>query len=813
MDYSLKEIVNVTNGVLIGSNQSISNIVFDSRVPFARDSNLFIAIVTEKNNGHLFVQSAYKKGIRSFLVNELPDVTLPDASYILVDDTLLALQQMAAHFRKRLLSQVVAVTGSNGKTTVKEWLYQILKSNLSVYKSPKSYNSQLGVALSVLQADPNADLAVFEAGISKPAEMERLEEIIEPEIGVITNLGDAHDANFSSREQKLQEKLNLFTNVEKLIYCCDQKHIHKAIEAKFQRKQLFSWGYDSKADLTIKNSASGLYCIYKGLNVEFQIREKDRYHIENIMHCVALCFYLKVPTDVIQKGIEEIRPIPMRLEMKQGQHGTLLVNDSYSADFKSLEVALEYLFKVAGPQNKTLIVSEFDEQKIDENTYQVKVNDFVKRFKLSKVCLIGEKLRNIEIDSISLHKYDNTAEFIRQNDVLSFANEAILIKGARRFKLESLLNLFQAKSHRTRLEISMSALRSNYNFIKSTIGKNSGVMVMLKALGYGAGTYELARLLQNLNAEYIAVAYIDEGVELRQKGIELPIMVLNPEGEGFSNLINYRLEPEVYSLEILDELLNFLKERKENRALNIHINIDTGMHRLGFNKETIKPALHLINRSNELLKVKSVFTHLAASDDANFDEFTQKQLDIFKSQLELIKSQLVDDFFIHAANTAGILRHESARFDMVRLGIGFYGIDPSITHNNGLELAFNWVTQISQINEVQSGESVGYSRSWMAKEDVKVATIPVGYADGLSRKLSNENGWVYINGLKAPIVGAVCMDMCMVNVKHIDCKPGDKVVIFENHRQLKALCEAQETIPYELLAQISGRVKRVYLEE
>lgn len=813
MDYSLKEIAELSHGRLIGNNQAVFNIVFDSRIPFAPDGNLFVALQTNKNDGHQYIQAAFNKGVRSFLVSVKPSLDLPNASFVLVDDTLMALQSLAAHSRNNLNSQIVAITGSNGKTTVKEWLYQILHESINIYKSPKSYNSQLGVALSVLQADEHADLAIFEAGISKPSEMSRLQEIIRPEIGIFTNLGEAHDANFESRDQKLFEKLKLFQGVDKLIFCYDQEAVRKAIENNFNQKQILSWGYHSKSNIRIKNTANGLLCTYKGLEVEFEFEEKDLYHIENIMHCVALCFQLKVPVDIIQKGITGIKPIPMRLEMKQGQYGTLLVNDSYSADFKSLEVALEYLFKVAGTQERTLIVSEFDEQNINSSMYQTKFKSYVKRFKLTKLCLIGESLRNIEIDNIRLDKYDSTIEFIRHNDVLSFSNEAILIKGARRFKLESLLNLFQAKTHRTRLEISLSALRSNFDYIKSTVGKQTGIIVMLKALGYGAGTFELARLLQDVNANYVAVAYIDEGVELRQKGIDLPIMVLNPEGEGFSNLITYRLEPEIYSIEILNELIQFLEDRNEERQVNIHINLDTGMHRLGFNEATLNQAIEVINEKKRFVRVKSVFTHLAASDNSSFDAFTNEQIADFRNKVEKLRGQIENDFFTHVSNTAGILRHENARFDMVRLGIGFYGIDPSNYYNRRLELAFKWLTQISQINEVKAGDSVGYSRSWIAQKDVRVATIPVGYADGLSRKLSNEKGRVYINGQKAPIIGSVCMDMCMVNVNQIECKTGDKVVIFENQAQLAALCQAQETIPYELLVQISGRVKRVYLEE
>ncbi len=812
LQFTLQQIAKITNGKLIGQNLYVNSIVYDSRLPFESEKSLFVALKTKRSDGHRFVNQVIEKGGRAFLISE-KDILNQNESFVLVEDTLKALQSLAAYQRSNFSGTLVGITGSTGKTTVKEWLNTILIGSKKVIKSPKSFNSQLGVALSALKLENNFNLAILEAGISTPNEMEKLEQMIKPHIGLITNIGEAHQANFTSYGQKLKEKLILFKNAEFIIYNIDNELIHKNIIEKFKKKKLFTWGHTSNADLRIvKTTNTELECVFQEENIKINLASSNRYFMENLMHCIATCLLLQIPINEILNGVKEIKPLPMRLEMKHGQNGILLVNDSYSADFSSLEVALDYLHKVAGAQKKTLILSEFDDQNIEANQYKVKLERLSNRYGLRKLILIGNQFNSIELGNVELHQYENTEAFINHNSVNFFANEAILIKGARRFKLERLLNLFQAKSHRTRLEINLSALTHNFRYFENQLGNQTQLMVMLKALGYGAGTFELARLLQNLNAAYIAVAYIDEGVELRQKGITMPIMVLSPDIEGFSNLIQYNLEPEVYSFEILDELLIFLIENDSFQKLPIHVNIDTGMKRLGFEVNEIEKLGLLLQENQQWFDVKSVFTHLAASDEPLHDEFTQNQISLLQKAIASLRRFLDSKFFVHAANTGGILRHKNARFDMVRLGIGFYGVDPT-QNKSYLQLAFRWVTQISQIKKVAKGESVGYSRRFVASKETKIATIPIGYADGFTRLQGNEVGSVYINGIKAPILGSVCMDMCMVNIDNIECNVGDEVVIFENNQQLDQLCKNQNTIPYELLSQISARVKRIYLEE
>lgn len=812
MQLTLQQIATITNGKLIGSDIIVNSIAYDSRLPFKSDSPIFVALITKSGNGHEYIQGLIEKKCSAFLISN-PNAIVSAASFVLVNNTLTALQSIAAFTRKQFKNTVIGITGSTGKTTVKEWLGSILSPDNLVFKSPKSFNSQLGVAISAIELDLKYELAILEAGISRANEMQNLEAIIKPNIGLITNIGEAHKANFNSYESKLLEKLQLFKSCDSIVYCRDQGLVHSSILSQLPRAKPFSWGYNQNATVrVISKKSDKVYCEYNHQKISISLTSGNDYYFENIMHCVTMCLMLSVPLNQIIKGVKEIKPLPMRLEMKQGQYNTLLVNDSYSADFHSLEVALDYLIKVAGNQSKTLILSEFDEQNVNIDTYIKRLNKLIGIYQINRLVLIGERFLSLKFLNVRVEQFDSTQQFINHNSVSQFANEAILIKGARKFKLERLLSLFQAKSHRTRLEINQTALQHNYKTVKRQLAPNTQVMVMLKALGYGAGTFELARLLQNLKANYIAVAYIDEGVELRQKGITTPIMVLSPEGEGFYNLLQYQLEPEVYSFELVNELLEFLRDAEINKPLPVHVNIDTGMKRLGFEKDTVKPLGQLLNSNQNLVTVKSVFTHLAASDNAEHDAFTQQQVDYLKNAILVLRQSINYSFLVHAANTAGILRTANAQFDMVRLGIGFYGIDPS-ANNNKLRLAFKWVTEIIQIKHVGKGNSVGYSRSWRAPQDSIIATIPVGYADGLSRKLGNEKGAVYINGHKAEIVGAVCMDMCMVNVTKIKCKVADEVVIFENAQQLNELCKAQNTIPYELLAQISTRVKRIYLEE
>ena len=773
-----------------------------------------MALSGPSDDGHRYVAKAYDLGCRSFLVSRLDDGMPVDANYLVVPDVLLALQRWAAYHRDRFKGTVLGITGSSGKTTIKEWLYEILEPHKKIVKSPKSFNSQLGVALSALLMTSESDLAILEAGISNPGEMGNLRNIINPDIGIFSNIGEAHQANFESVVAKVREKLQLFTGVKELLYCRDHDLIHEESSQLFAGKTR-TWGVHSQSELKVLERDGVMVLLkWKGQDWKLNLAAKDNYHYENVMHCVLFCLVQGLNIDCIQRAVPKLSAMNMRLEMKHGVDNILLVNDSYSADFQSLEVALDYLTSIAASQRKTLILSDFVEQSFNRTAYINQLNALIKAYKVCKLVGIGESLiglgQEIVVDEIQL--YEKAEDFLSKTTPSMFQDEAILVKGARRFRLERIVHFFQAKSHRTRLEVNLGALRHNYQWFKHQLPLGTDIMVMVKALSYGAGSFEVARLIENLGARYLAVAYIDEGVFLRKKGITCPIMVLNPEGEGFVNLVQYNLEPEVYSLSILYELLEFLRSENTDHPMAVHLNFDTGMHRLGFSNFEIGSLVEELNNSKGLVRVASVFTHLAASDAAEHMAFTQKQLEQIGSMGKDLKRMLGYEFIIHACNTAGILNNASSCFDMVRLGIGFYGVDPSGL-NIALQSALRLVTQVSQVKEIEIGDSVGYGRRWVAKEKTKIATLPIGYADGLPRSAGNQKAKSYINGSEVPFIGSICMDMSMVDVTGLKVQEGDEVVIFENQEQLSTLSTDMGTIPYEVLAGISQRVKRIFIEE
>ncbi|MBI1184168.1 bifunctional UDP-N-acetylmuramoyl-tripeptide:D-alanyl-D-alanine ligase/alanine racemase [bacterium] len=816
LEYTLNHIAQIAGGKLIGkASMLVSEVSFDSRMPILGSKTLFVAIKTGQGNGHQYLAQLFAAGCHAFLVSEAEAVPA-GASYILVDDTLTALQTWAAYHRGSLSATVLGITGSSGKTTVKEWLSQLIAPGKLVFKSPKSYNSQLGVALSVLLATPAHEIAIFEAGISKPGEMKALQGMIRPQIGLITNIGAAHEANFSSIEAKLQEKLGLFETAQTILFCQDHSFVAQVLKERFAGKNLISWGFHQEASLRIiERNNHEIHFSFRGANYHVPLPFFDSYHFENVMHCLLAALVLGEPLQSVVAQLQTIKSLPMRLEMKQGKFDTLLVNDSYSADEHSLKVALHYLSSVAGEQSKSAIISEFDDQLVRQSDYQRIFTDFALQYHLHSLVLIGENLQSVQppIDGLEVLHFPSGQAFLDTYNAAHFAGQALLVKGARKFKLEQIIQSFQAKSHRTQLEINLAVLRENFHQIKQLLLPQTQVMVMLKALGYGAGTFEIARLLQGIGAAYLAVAYIDEGVMLRQKGIKLPIMVLNPDEEGFVNLLLHKLEPEVYSFGLLSALLHFVRQQTPGEPLPIHININSGMNRLGFDGHEVEKLGRLLKENSQWLSVASVFTHLAGSDETAHDAFTMQQKERFDKACAQLQQHISTPFFRHVANTAGAIRNLGLQYNMVRLGIGFYGIDPSQTHTSKLRLAFRWVTRISQVRQVAMGESVGYSRRWFAGRNSLIATIPIGYADGFSRALSNGAGGVYIHGKWAPVVGSVCMDMLMVDVTEVEAKEGDEVVIFENPEQLERICKALHTIPYEVMATISDRVKRIYLED
>lgn len=816
MNYQLKDIAKIIAAERIGQSaiSEITQVSFDTRKPIQGKSTLFVALSGTSADGHQYVKRAYELGCRSFLVSRMAPDFPKEANYLMVTDALRAIQELASHHRQNFQGTVVGITGSTGKTTIKEWLYELLHLEKRISKSPKSFNSQLGVALSALLISNKSDLAILEAGISKEGEMTNLQRIIKPDIGLFSNIGDAHQANFESYEKKVQEKMHLFSEAKLLLYCVDHDVIHREVKRSFKRKTK-TWGASIHADLKVLSRVGKVLDLeYKGERWTLKLEASDAYHYENVMHCVLFSLTQGLSIDFLKQGIPQLSTMSMRLEMKHGVDNILLVNDSYSADFQSLEVALDYLNSIAANQSKTLVLSDFVEQYFSEEEYLTRLNALIQSHDLAKVIgigpLIGRFGNRIEVEELQL--FEGTEEFLSKITSSMFKDEAVLVKGARKFRLERVVNFFQAKSNRTRLEVNLGALKHNYQWFRNRLPVGTEMMVMVKALSYGAGSFEVARLIEGLGARYLAVAYADEGVFLRRKGVTCPIMVLNPEAEGFVNLIQYNLEPELYSLSMTRDLVAFLKNEMMDHPMKVHLNFDTGMHRLGFVKKEMDQLIKALTESEDLVHVASVFTHLAASDDPQHRNFTQGQLDDIDRLTSAMKERLGYDFLVHACNTSGVLNYGNSCFDMVRLGIGFYGIDPSGNHNP-LMPALKLVTQISQVKEIEPGQSVGYGRGWIAQKKSTTATVPIGYADGLPRTAGNLKAQAYVNGKPVPFVGSICMDMSMLDVSGLRVQEGDEVVIFETQAQLEQFSKDIDTIPYEVLAGISQRVKRVFIED
>ncbi len=825
--YTISDIAAIVHGTLSKSsdkNHQIRHLLIDSRKIVTADTSLFFALVTKKNNGHKYIPELYEKGVRSFIVSCLPDNpdTFYDSDFILVKDTLAALQALAAYHRKQFSIPVIGITGSNGKTIVKEWLYQLLSPDKNIVRSPKSYNSQIGVPLSVWQIQPENDLAIFEAGISEPEEMKALQPIINPTIGIFTNIGSAHEKNFINFRQKVGEKLNLFTKTDTLIYCSDHFDIQdRIIQSGILRKNnFFTWGYKHKADLNIlsvdkKQHYSVISAIYKSDNIEISIPFTDDASIENAIHCWSLMLYLKYPHPVIAERMQNLVAVAMRLELKAGINNCSIINDSYSSDLNSLVIALDFMNQQNQHLNKTVILSDILQSSLPDDELYGEIANLLVAKGVNRIVGIGPSIsRHEKLFPIKKSFFPDTDTFLEKVPGSGFHNETILIKGARIYVFEQISRMLQQKSHETVLEINLNALVHNLNYYQHRLNKGTRVMAMVKALSYGSGGYEIANVLQYHNVDYLAVAYADEGIELRKAQISTPVMVMNPEEESFDLLSKYNLEPEIYNFRTLRLLIESINayDTKGPQKLPIHIKIDTGMHRLGFLPQETDELIAVL-KQNESVVVKSVFTHLAASENLLEDDFTKKQIKILEDVCARLKQNLAEPFMMHVLNSAGISRFPEAHFDMVRLGIGLYGISFYDEEQQNLQNVSCLRTIISQIKIISQSDSVGYGRKWTAEKEAKIAIVPIGYADGLNRRLGNGNGFLIVNGIKAPIIGSICMDMCMIDITGIEAKEGDIVYVFNDAATIKELAEKLETIPYEILTSVSGRVKRIYYYE
>jgi alanine racemase len=818
-EYYISKIAEVTGKSLVKSNNIIRLLLTDSRRLISASDTIFFALEGDRHNGHDYIKDLYTKGVRAFVVSEsyhVPD-ELSDASYIKTRDTLTALQQLTLYHRKSFQNPVIAITGSNGKTIVKEWLFHCLSVVKSISRSPKSYNSQIGVPLSIWLLEKNYDMGIIEAGISMPGEMERLQKIIRPTMGILTNIGEAHQENFSSVEQKISEKLLLFRNCEILIYCKDHDLIDRQIKQSNMPEsvRLFKWSFSRKADLQILNvrkdsNRTFLTGLYKGKSCDIVIPFTDKASVENAIHVWAALICLDTDQKIISKQMSSLPPVAMRLEIKRGINSCTLINDSYNSDINSLAIALDTLNMQSQHKKKVLILSDLLQTGRDKNELYRNIAELVKEKKVNRIIGIGNDIfSNSGVFDIPGIFYRNTGEFIERIPVYDFRDEAILIKGSRHYEFEKISAVLEQKTHLTRLEINLDALVHNLHYYRSLLESGTRIMVMVKAFSYGSGSYEIANILQFQRVDYLGVAFVDEGVSLRQAGITIPVLVMSPELGSYDQIIKYQLEPEIYSFRSL-ELFNEAVRRNQEIAYPVHIKIDTGMHRLGFlENQTDRLCSRLKECRN--LKVISVFSHLAAADESVHDEFTGIQIERFDKISNKIIKALDYKALRHILNSSGIERFSGAQYDMVRLGIGLYGA--SALNQDKLRNVSSLKSTISQIKKVPAGETVGYGRQGRFKRDVTIGIVPIGYADGLNRKQGNGKGRFLLKDNSVPVIGNICMDMCMVDISGLDVKEGDEVIIFGDDYPVSEVARQLGTIPYEILTSISGRVKRIYYHE
>lgn len=827
MNYSISDITSIVSGKLSGNAQNsvpIKDLLIDSRKISTAESSLFFAIKGERNDGHIFISELYEKGVRAFVVSELPYNTgaFAEASFIQVNDTLVALQTLCAHHREQFKIPVIGITGSNGKTIVKEWLFQLMREDKNIVRSPKSFNSQVGVPLSVWQMNEENDLAIFEAGISKPREMQQLEKIIRPTIGLVTNIGQAHDENFENQKEKVAEKLQLFKRAEMLVYCKDYLGIHEELTTNpdYNDLHVFTWSRKTRADLLVgritKNAMdTEIQAVYKNNFLRIHIPFSDEAGIENAIHCWALMLHLGYENEVIAERMKYLSPVAMRLELKEGINNCSIINDSYNSDLGSLSIALDFLNQQKQHARKTLILSDILQSGRNEESLYREVAELIHKKGVTRLIGIGEAIsRQAELFHIEKSFFPSTAAFLQQFNNSLFRDETILLKGARAFGFEAISKVIQQKAHETVLEINLNAIVHNLNNFRTKIKPETKIMAMVKAFSYGSGSFEIANILQFHRVDYLAVAYADEGIELRKAGITVPIMVMNPEEQSYDAMLQYNLEPEIYSFRVLSLFEETIKrsERNLNKQIAIHIKLDTGMHRLGFEEKDVNELIVRI-KNNKQLKIKSIFSHLVATDEAEHDEFTFLQIRRFTAMSEQIESHIGYSPIRHILNSAGISRFPDAQFDMVRLGIGLYGIGVNAAEQAQLQNVSTLKTSISQIKFIPRNETVGYSRKGIALRDTVIATVPIGYADGLSRKLSNGRGKMMVKGKPAPIFGNVCMDMCMIDITDIPVNESDEVIVFGESYPIAEVAKDVGTIPYEVLTGVSRRVKRIYYQE
>lgn len=823
IDYTIEEIFDHIHGewLLKTNNAGLDFLSLDSRKISDPSNTIFWAISSESRKGSDYIKELYQKGVRNFVTQDkLPVKNFRGANLILVKNSVEALQRLAqAHRKKYKHIHVIGITGSNGKTVVKEWLNELLSGMYSVIKSPRSYNSQIGVPLSVLQIRDFHQVGIFEAGISKPGEMKKLQKIIQPETGIFTNIGQAHDVGFHSRSEKIQEKLLLFKRCKTFIYPGNQAEIGFEINEMKPAAgvQKMSWGKNGD-DFKVGSEEKALgqteiTIVYKKEQYRFDIPFTDKASVENAASCFAAIIASGLYQYQILKKFRDLHPVSMRLEIKPGINHCVVINDSYSNDLQSLQVAIDFLNQQNSKHN-TVILSDLLQSGISTTELYHQVANLLQRGNVRRLIAVGQHI-SAEKDQFSkipfCHFFPDTTDIISHWRDLEFQDETILVKGARKFSFEKISSLLEAQVHQTVLSVNLSNLSHNIRIFKSLLKPGTKLMAMVKAFAYGTGSSQIASLLQFVKADYLAVAFADEGIALRNAGITLPVMVLNVEQPGFDALVKYQLEPEIFSLNLLKSFTGYLK-RKNIFAYPIHLKMDTGMHRLGIDKNEIRDLLPEL-ANNRHVSVKSAFSHLSSSDNSQHDDFSKKQFHLFKKMTKQLKTVIQYPFDCHLSNTSAIRRFPEFQMDMVRLGIGMYGIDsdPGIMHQ--LKVVNRLSTTISQIRKVKSGEVVGYGKNVMRK-DRTIATVGIGYADGYPRLLGNGKGKMMLHGKTVSTVGNICMDMTMLDVSEINnAREGDEVIVFGESLPVQRVAKWASTIPYEILTSISPRVKRVYFEE
>jgi alanine racemase len=826
-DYKFSSIAEILGIVPLqaAGDPVVGSLLTDSRKLLIPAATLFFSLGTPQKSADQFIPVLYDEGVRCFVVDAgfIDAAKYPEGNFLQVENVLEALQKIVAYHRRRFDIPVIGITGSNGKTIVKEWLNQLLHTQYNIVRSPKSYNSQYGVPLSLWQMNEVHTLAIFEAGISLPGEMALLEQMIRPSIGIFTYAGDAHASGFENMEQKIAEKLKLFIQSKALVYCADDPSLQPAVSA-FKENcnkdlELFAWSYRRDAALTVNSvskndTGSIIECSYNGEVFDFAIPFIDEASVHNAITCCCVLLQLGITIPVIKFRIRQLQPVEMRLELKQGINNCSIINDSYSSDLNSLSIALDFLQQQQQHRNKTLILSDMLQTGRSPAELYGTIAGILRQKKIMKFIGIGPEITahaGLFGGMPETAFFDSTAAFIENIPSLKFFNETILLKGARMFEFEKITHAFEEKKHETVLEINLNALRHNLKFYRRQTAKQVKLMAMVKAFSYGSGSFEIANVMQHAGVDYLAVAYADEGVALRRAGIRLPIMVMNIEEAGFENLLKYELEPELYSFKVTHAFINFLEDRgTENYP--VHIKLDTGMHRLGFEIAEMEKVCALL-RDAKQLKIRSVFSHLAASGDQEHDAFTKQQAALFSVFSSAIEKAVGYPFLRHIANTSAIHRHPHLQMDMVRLGIGLYGVDSNAAVQRQLQNVTTLRTTISQVKKVSKGESIGYSRKAMVENDTRIATVRLGYADGYPRSMSNGTGKMLVNGKQAPVIGNVCMDMTMLDITGLDGKEGDEVIVFGEALPVAEIANWANTIAYEILTGISQRVKRVYFEE